>query len=220
LNITKILFIIAIFAITSNAEFIVQSTFTNNNCDTSSGYIGNAVIQNKSNFKKHELGRCLLFGPSHQVLTKQNSTHFNLHMGCDKECKICRNTQSLAYQCIRFPGSPISIQYGLGKVPEIKKYGFILNIHNSNTCNAHSGITSFVTDRFCFSQTSNIFGFATKIKKGSSSMTQYNHELKQAEMIAFDAEGCTGNVIKKEVYPLGKCLAGPGGSMWVSVEKP
>jgi hypothetical protein len=52
-------------------------------------------------------------------------------------------------------------------------------------------------------------------------MTQYNHELKQAEMIAFDAEGCTGNVIKKEVYPLGKCIAaGPDGSMWVSVEKP
>jgi hypothetical protein len=44
-NITKTLFIIAIFAITSNAEFIIQSTFTNNNCDTSSGYVGNAVIQ-------------------------------------------------------------------------------------------------------------------------------------------------------------------------------
>jgi hypothetical protein len=108
----------------------------------------------------------------------------------------------------------------LGKIPEIKKNGFIAKIHISRNCDSPVGITSFITDRICFSQSSNILGMSTKLKKGTSSSSHFNNELQQAEMIIYDAEGCTGNIVTK-VYPVGKCMAvGPDGRQFISVVKP
>jgi hypothetical protein len=42
----KTILIIVFLAFTANAEFIVQSAHTNDNCDTTQGYGGNAVTQN------------------------------------------------------------------------------------------------------------------------------------------------------------------------------
>jgi hypothetical protein len=95
-----------------------------------------------------------------------------------------------------------------------------MEIHTSKNCNSPFGITSFTTDRMCFSSGLLNPPFGTKLKKGNSSLTFFNHELKQAELISFDASGCTGNVTKKEVYPVGKCIpVGPDGTTWITVKK-
>jgi hypothetical protein len=155
------------------------------------------------------------------MFVKNNATHFNIKASCNKDCSTCRHIQSTEYSCIKFPGAPISVKHSIGKIPEIKKYGFIAKIHTSRTCDSPIGITSFVTDKICFSQSSNILGFASKVKKGTSMSTFFNNELQQAETMVYDAEGCVGNVTRKEVYPVGKCIAvGPDGSQFISVEKP
>jgi hypothetical protein len=129
--------------------------------------------------------------------------------------------QSTAFSCYKFPGGKISVKYAVGTIPEIKKNGFIAKIHTSRTCDSPVGVTSFITDRICFSQSSNILGMTTKLKKGTSSSSHFNNELKQAEMIVYDAEGCTGNIVRKDVYPVGKCVAvGPDGRQFISIEKP
>jgi hypothetical protein len=96
-----------------------------------------------------------------------------------------------------------SSKYIPGKLPEIKPRGFIYNFQTQN-CASDIGTVSFVTDGMCFSQENTLFG--KKDKKVKSTASYYNNELNQAETIGYDNVKCSGNIIKKDVFPLGKCF--------------
>jgi hypothetical protein len=163
-------------------------------------------------------------GPFPNIYSLLNSTHFGIKTACDKTCETCRNSNVQALGCSKYPGTPFSIGYSAGNLPEIKPNGFIVRMHNTEDCSTNIGVMSFITDRIC-QNTQNQGNFLNSMlkmdKRARSNFIYYNIALKQAEVITYDATNCSGNVIEKEVFPLGKCVrTGPGGQTVIQIEKP
>jgi hypothetical protein len=211
-----------IFAL--NAQHIIQTPYQNENCSPSNkGIQGIAVISFPLK-KKFQEGKCVSMGPFPMIHSALNSSHFETKTACDQTCETCRGSHVQGFGCIKYPGTPFSIGFSFGNLPEIKPNGFIVRIHNTIDCSTNNGVLSFFTDRLCQNTQSrgNFFQSILKMdKKARSSFVNYNVELKQAEVITFDSADCSGNVVEKEVFPLGKCVrTGPGGQSIIQIEKP
>jgi hypothetical protein len=112
------------------------------------------------------------------------------------------------------------MKFSAGNIPEIKPRGFMIRMYNSETCENGNGIVTFVTDRMCqnsVNEKMNLNGILNTAR--GSSFTQYNIEMKQAEIVTYDSRDCTGNVANKIVYPLGKCIKAPTGNQYFKIEK-
>jgi hypothetical protein len=162
-----------------------------------------------------------MMGTTATKYTVLNSTHFEIKFGCDKTCETCRITNLQNLGCQRFPGSPFSVGYTSGNLPEIKPNGFLVRMHNTEDCSTNIGVFTFVTDRICQNAQKKgnfLNSFLKMDKKARSNFVNYNIELKQAEVITFDDADCSGNAIQKQFFPLGKCVR--SGPAVIQIEKP
>jgi hypothetical protein len=202
------------------AQFFLQSTFQNQrDCDTTKPHQGAAVKKIFFLTKKFPFDKCVKFGPSSQIYSSLNSTHFNVKVYCTDNCETCQGSTAVAYTCQHFPGQPFSLKTSSGLVPEIKKKGFLAKLYSNSKCEGDFQFISFVTDAICMNSVVTA-GFPKMEPKLMKSMfTGYNTESEQAEIIAYKDLGCTGEIVQKQTFPINKCVSAGSPDMFVLVEK-
>jgi hypothetical protein len=168
---------------------------------------------------KTEADKCVSLGPFSQLISKVNETTFNAKNYCETNCQNCQQNQNLPLSCYKSPGVVFSSKTSFGVIPVIKTNGFNSRVYLDVNCEKYEIFQSFVTDRVCGDIPTRKMFYRMKLLKGYESIfLQYNTLLKQAEEIGFSGKGCTGEVVTKQIIPLGKCTKVE--QFYVKVEKP
>jgi hypothetical protein len=204
----------------SKAQLFLQSSYFNNNCNVNDPHYGMAVCFIIFHILQTDAEKCISFGSFSQIISKVNETTFHAKSYCETNCQNCQQDQNLPLSCYKSPGVVFSAKTSFGVIPEIKTNGFNSRVYLDPNCEKNQIFQSFVTDRVCGNiPTDKRLFYRMKLLKGYESIfLQYNTVLKQAEEIGFSGKGCTGEIVTKQIIPLGKCTRVE--QFYVKIEKP
>jgi hypothetical protein len=117
-------------------------------------------------------------------------------------CQTCQSDEILPFECNGVNSKT------LGKLPTIKKNGFISTEFWDSSCTRMRNGIQFYTDTFCKN-----LSF-----EGKSIKFQFNEKTKNAEMIYFKNLNCNGPIDRNDRFPVGRCIE-TGPSIYLLIKK-
>lgn len=132
--------------------------------------------------------------------TNHNNGTYQVHSGCNHACEECSNSRFENYGCVTFPETTTK-RFGL--IRGLRSKGFISQqfLETSTTCDESKEIASI------FSINEHCQIISTKDEQNPhSGKLEWNEQRKEMEHIHYNEPNCRGSILKREFFPLNKCI--------------